>query len=60
MVGMYTLSKDSVRVRNKNKDKNGEIRKSTPGIALRNFPMNTLAETVIIRKNLSFQNPLTH
>ena len=45
MVGMNTLSKESIRVKNKNKGKKKErkIRKSTPGIALRNHPMNILA-----------------
>ena len=43
MVCINTLSKESIRVRNKNKAKERKIRKSTPGIALRNLPMNILA-----------------
>ena len=42
MVGMYTLSKDSIRARIRIRIKEREIRKSTSGIALRNLPMNIL------------------
>ena len=42
MVDMYTPSKDSIRVRNKNKSEKREIKKSTPGIALKNLPMRKI------------------
>ena len=40
-IGMYTLSKGSIRVRNKNKGKR-TIKKSITGRALRNLSMNIL------------------
>ena len=43
MIGMYTVSKNSIRVTNENKCKKRVIRKSTRRTALRKLPMNILA-----------------
>ena len=39
---MCTLTKDAIRVRNKNKNKQRKIREPTPGKMLRNLPLSTL------------------
>ena len=43
MVGMNTLSKESFRVRNKNKGKRKKNKQADSAIALRNLLMNNLA-----------------
>ena len=42
MVGTYSLSEDSIRVKIGMRVKEKEIRKSTPGIESRNLPMKIL------------------
>ena len=55
MEGMFTLSKDSIRVRNKNKGK----RKRNKKVNSKNSVEESSCEHIDLM-NVSFQNPLTH